>query len=149
MAVSLRRAFANITTIPDRDFLGCCFLRALPSFHPDYNDDRRTEHEIGRLMLICYGGAMAEKLMFGRTSWVGAKGDLETAMTMSAHNSGSEEEMQAFCKLMKIRSRQTLELAHNWRAVQSLAGALMEKRMLSYRSARSIIEIALSGNPGT
>jgi hypothetical protein len=146
IAFDARRSFSSITTIPDSDYLGCCFLRTLRSFHPDYDDTRRTKVEIERLMLICYGGAMAEKIMFGRSSWIGARGDLETIANMAAYDYGSEEEMQVLCKLMMIRSRQTLVLPHNWVAVQRLADVLIEKRRVSYRVARSIIETARLGN---
>jgi hypothetical protein len=144
VALDLGRTFKSLTIKATEDYLGCCFLRSLPSYRPDVHIDRWTSSQSERLMMICYAGAAAERIAFGRVVWAGCEDDMKVAVEIAQRECGCEDEVDALCRLMKIRARQTLLQIFNWVAVEQIATALLETGELRYKTVKSIAAKAMT-----
>lgn len=71
----------------------------------------------------------------------GAVEDSRKAVELIDVLSGSDEEVQAWIRLLEVRTRQ--RVAHYWRAVTAVATALLEKETLDGPEAGALIHEAL------
>lgn len=72
-------------------------------------------------------------------SWHGSC-DFHSAVDLMSYFAGSNQEIEAYLKLLRIRAENTLARPGSWECVKALAAALLEKKALSATEAIEIIQ---------
>lgn len=99
-----------------------------------------------RAVIVTLAGAEAERVATGRYNYRGGAHDLFAAIRYAQQLSETDEEVGAYLKWMRLRTRRLVR-SNAWRrAVDSLARALVERGTVRMREARAII--AASGGRG-
>ncbi len=141
-----KRRFKHVSIEAIDDDLGHVLYEAWSKdFRPDSEVGFREQRRIEGAVFTAYAGHAAEAIFTGRESWSGSSTDRDNAFQLASYATGSEEERDAYLKLMWIRARQRLRKPSNWRAVEALANALLRDRRVGYRRAREIIREAIRG----
>ena len=145
-AFHLRRSFHRITVEPDAESLGHILYRRFGDwFRPDcYTIDARHREMIDTCTQTALAGPVGEAMYLGRETLDGQTGggDFTEAVDMAMYLCGSVDEAEAYIDWLVIRTRNMLTNRVTWAEVEGLAAALLEKRRLSYRAARSVIHEA-------
>lgn len=116
-----------------------------------YVDDK-TRLCIEKQIMIAYAGGIAEKLFTGRLNRIGCQADYHSLVSLVSRISLSEQEQKAHLHWLKLRTKDLLELKHNWDRVESLAKALLAlpegKRRMSARQAQVVFDAAVDKKYG-
>jgi hypothetical protein len=141
MACATRRSFHRVTIKPSGDDLGhVLFKRWDKTIRPDIDVSPRVRERIEAAVHSAMAGHAAEAIHTGRNNWVGSTSDRTTALDLLGYLTGSDEELAAYWKLMWIRTRQRLRC--DWKCVEALAAALLERETLTYAQAKATIDDA-------
>jgi hypothetical protein len=70
----------------------------------------------------------------------GASGDRESAIDIASYLCGSPEQLAAYLGWMRIRARDFVRGPAQWPGITALAHTLLERRTLSQRDARRIVQ---------
>jgi ATP-dependent Zn protease len=120
----------------------CGHVRWAESFKHD-GDQESIEKEI----MVLWGGAVAEELVFGDSR--GKEADLADADALLegvgwlGHNCSGGEEAPAYLRWLQIRTRKTLQKQPSWRkALDAVADELLRSETIDYQTAKRIISNA-------
>lgn len=98
---------------------------------------KRTRLESDVMALLA--GNITEKHYSGRADHRGARSDRHQAMTILSQLSGSDEELSAYYKWLKIRISTEILEPRNWKLVKAIATALLKQRTITAREIRKIV----------
>lgn len=139
VSLALGRAVRRVSIVPNPkdDTLGHC--RGYPSrrlarvsFLP-FEEARRV---VEVRALVLFAGGLAEAEFLGRANRVGAQGDREDLADLLLIATGSAAEAAAYGNWLCERAR-NMVLAH-WHQIQAVAGALLERKVLSGAEVREL-----------
>lgn len=77
------------------------------------------------------------------TGWLGADGDYRAAVDLAEHVSPEPKELGAFLEWLGIRAANLFYLPWHWAAVEAIAAALLEHKVLSGPRVRQIVQRAI------
>jgi ATP-dependent Zn protease len=142
MAYIVRRAFRRVSIVEEEDRLGhVLYAKWRADFDPDAVDEDRARRGLEKAIMTAQAGEVAEHIFTKRHNWQGARGDLQLETDLASYLiSDMEDELPASLKWLRIRTRNQLLVPFYWRAVEDLAAALLEKKEMSSREARLIIQ---------
>ena len=145
-ASMLGRPFTRVSIQPDGITLGrCSFRRPGPWFRPEVKMTRRTRERIEERIVISLAGPHSQTRFTGEFDELGAREDFGRALELAEHvTGGDDEESRAYVEWLTRRTVRLMRQPQFWPAVESLAGALLERGEIAYRDARKIIDQALA-----
>jgi hypothetical protein len=108
------------------------------------NPSPRLAARIESHMIVPYAGPLAEAKHTGRRAFVAARQDRETILNLAPFPAGPV--LTAYLRYIHARAKELVE--REWRAIEAIATALLERGMLSGRSIRELRLDARVG-PGT
>jgi hypothetical protein len=145
-AYVLHRALGHVSIEPERGSLGHMKTRRFEeSFQPDAEVKRGTRERLEKEIMVCLAGPIAERRFVGRLrqdTIVGASRDFNDAARCADCLCGNSEETDAYLAWLSVRATNLIKLAWHWRAIQTLAEALLEHRRIGHRKVREIIKQA-------
>ena len=141
--VKRRLSYVTIEPNPDNHTLGHCEYRNLAIFKPDAVLTGRLRNQIEKLIIVLLAGAVAERLKFGRTYWIGSENDTTQAHDLAIYLCNEDKEAGAFINWLWQRTRNILEFGPHWAAVEAISEELMKSKYISERQTRKIIGTTL------
>lgn len=144
MAVYCRMGLGSVSIIPGEGFLGVCKTSKQPSLAKcDHVSSTEIDRRLNKKIMVAVAGDVAESLHSGKKNPSYAKSkDLAQAFGMANRICGDEEEAYALVDYLTISTRNVLRMESYWDAVTALAKELLEKKKVSGRKAKAIIESA-------
>ncbi len=129
--------FKEVSILPRNDTSGHVTPTSPPRwFEPDVRSDERSHRRVEAQARVMLAGVAAEARFKGRHDWRGASSDLGQAVFLLHYICGSNGELEAYVKLIRIQARGLVE-AH-WNEVQAVAQALLDRERLT---AAEVVEI--------
>ena len=141
-AFLLDRPFRRVSIIQDEEGHGHVLYRKFHKrFDPEYGSNpQKARFQIERAIITLMAGGEAERVHTGRRNNLGSSSDDETARDLATYIVPDwGDELVAYLKWLRIRTRNLLKSPRNWRAVEELAEALMEKGEMSAAEAKDTI----------
>lgn len=133
VALALGRPVDRVSVLPDRVNLGTCEFRK-GVFRP-------SEDWLEREGLIALGGIAAEARFTGEYAWDGAARDYRYVLGLAAQRAG-ERQAERLVRRMLAKVERLLAQPANARAVELIAGELVQRGEISGRAARHFFEQA-------
>lgn len=133
MALALGRPVHAVSIEPDRVRLGHCEIRK-GTFRP--NPDA-----LETAILILLGGPAAETLHQGDYCEVGARQDLREVQELAEMRAAGPKQVEKLQRRLMNKADAILSRAENWRAVERIARELLERRVISGRSAHHLFDL--------
>jgi hypothetical protein len=119
---------------------GALYRKWHNKFDPNHGDPKRARLQLEGAMMIALAGAEAERIHAGGRNNKGTGFDDELVTTLATFVIDERgEELPAFVNWLTIRTRNLLKLPQNWRAVEELAAALLERGEIGAAEAKGII----------
>lgn len=146
MAVHEGVALLNVSIVSDGDSQGRAgFSNPLSTFQLDVEITTKSRWRMEKLVRVWLAGPEAQK-RFNPRSWRRYHGedDFKKAVDRIGYFATSNDEIEAYLRLLEIQVRQKLALSRVWQAVEALAGELLEHRELGGGEARAIIKAAMA-----
>jgi len=107
----------------------------------DSDFDDRLVRDVEREVMVLLGGWAAQKILTGRSSWLGARSDTNKCadflFRLWGNTAGKLKDTHF--KYLKERAYNILSIKQKWSYVQAVAKALLEKENLSYQEVVEII----------
>jgi hypothetical protein len=142
-AFVLGRAFTRVSIEPQGATLGRCSFRPPGEwFRPDERVDGATRRRLEERIMISLAGPEAEALLTGVHDEEAAEEDVERAFSHACFMTGDEAEAWAYLTWLRHRTLNLMRPPGFVAAIEALAAELLERREVSYRRARSVIESA-------
>jgi hypothetical protein len=147
----LHVVFRYVTIIPAEGFLGC--VRTYPhgrKFREHIENGDYTLRERDRLendIVIYFAGNEAEKKYCGRYNHQGATSDRHNSIDLAGYIAGEGEALEAYLRWLRLRARDLIANSLNWKAVQMVAEALLERKTLTHEEGRMIFDKAYGIEP--
>lgn len=128
----------GISTERDRDSLGQCHTRKpfRGNSESDASDSQRIKAEKETMVLLA--GYAGQRRFFPRSHNGGWK-DRQDAASLMCHFVGSERELDAYMKLLQIRTEQLLAMEHVESRIKAVAESLIKRRKLSGAEVEEIV----------
>lgn len=136
----------TLTIEPEEDVSGrVTHSSPLNGMNIDYDCSDRARLRMEKLVVVCCAGPIAQR-KFNPKGYrrIHGSGDYSTAVDLRSYFSGNDEEVEAYLKLLEVRTKNALNLPHNWGIVKSLAEILLEKKTLKRKEIRVVIQEAIS-----
>jgi ATP-dependent Zn protease len=138
----LGEKFKYVTVAPDADSIGHVRRERWPKwFHPDFDSSDRIRLRVERHIVISFAGQLVEAKFLGKHPRYGMHADNEIAVDMAFHVGGSVKTVEAFLHYCWSVSEDLV--ACNWRFVEVIAEALLDKETLQYVD---VIEVIMPGS---
>lgn len=140
-ASSLGMPFSGVTILP-RDIArrytpsGASARGARYRGTLEWKDRERIDAEI----VIAYCAPAAEAALAGPRNLVAARVEHDNTRELASSICESDEEKFAYLAWLEIRARNLVTEPKNWRAVQRLAAALIERKEMGESDARKLIK---------
>jgi hypothetical protein len=98
-----------------------------------------------RKVVVCLAGMVAQQRFKPSSvrSWHGSS-DFQAAVCQISSFTASDREREAYLKLLRIRTEQTLARPGAWECVEALAAALLDRKTLSATEVTKIIQAAFA-----
>jgi len=149
LKIALRRKGVNIVPDKERGSSGSIFHVKAVSKDIASNRSGRDVLRAERLVQVSFAGEIAQRRYKPRSvrSHHGYS-DRDHAANLLSYFATSQEELQVWLKLLRIRTENMFAPAPVWRAVEKLAAALTVKRTISGKDATEIISSSFRDAPG-
>lgn len=134
--IGLRKTGISIER--DKDSLGHCDTRKAFRGNSEFNATDVQRFKAEKHAIICLAGYAGQRKFFPR-SHDGGRNDRRNAATLMCHFVGSERELNAYMRLLQIRTEQLLDLAHIQSSIESVAEALIKRKRLSAEEVEIIM----------
>ena len=132
----------TLSIVPEADTAGR--LVHPPYFkgvHPDADTSPCVQRRIENMVFVCYAGPEAERRFNPKGLWKDhAQGDWKQAIEILTHQVGSDEELEAYCNLMRIRAKNFIALDHVWEDIEKLADELLVRQKMSGRDVDAVLQ---------
>jgi hypothetical protein len=139
LGIGLRREGVTIARDETAGSAGSCVHRQVVGrdIEGDASDRNRSKAE--KLAQICLAGDIAARRHNPRGVWRGADSDHRDAIDTLTFLTATRKELEAWLKLLHIRTEQMLSNPDVWRAVERLATELIQRQTISGKEATEII----------
>ena len=131
VALALGRPIHRVSVLPDGQFLGLCqFGKGV--FRP-------SEDWLEREILIALGGIAAEARHTGDYAWDAADRDRQYVRQLAVQRAG-ERQAERLERRLLAKAEHLLGQEGNWRAVELIAAELLQRGVISGRTARHLFD---------
>ncbi|HKI31357.1 MAG TPA: hypothetical protein VKA46_05790 [Gemmataceae bacterium] len=131
VALALSRPIHRVSVLPDGQFLGLCrFGKGV--FRP-------SEDWLEREILIALGGIAAEARHTGDYAWDGAARDQQYVRRLAVQRAG-ERQAERLERRLLAKTEHLLAQEGHWRAVELIAAELLQRGVISGRTARHLFD---------
>ena len=131
VALALGRPVQRVSILPDRQHLGHCeFGKGV--FRP-------SEDWLEREILIALGGLAAEARLTGDYAWDAADRDRQYVRQLAVQRAG-ERQAERLERRLLAKAEHLLGQEGNWRAVELIAAELLQRGVISGRTARHLFD---------
>jgi hypothetical protein len=139
LRIGLRKK--GVTIMPKKgEYTGCCFSRAGVGRDIEWDASDRNCMRAEKKVQSLLAGVIAQRRYNPRSVRGNpASSDFHAAVNILSCVSGGTKEIEAWLKLLHIRTENMLANPDIWRAVERLAAALMERRTIPGKEATEII----------
>lgn len=134
MALALGRPIHRVSIQPNHLRLGQCEIKK-GSF-------RASKDVLETQILILLGGVAAEARHTGKYCWESAVQDLRGVRSLSLMRAGSQHQVERFERRMLDKAEHILDQPGVWLAVERIAQELLQKTIISGRTALHFFEQA-------
>lgn len=134
----------HLTIIPDADRQIAGHLKHGPtsaSFKPDIDFGRATKTELERQVMLSLAGPAVDELV--NSPLATSSADVVRALDLAEHAVGSDAELHTYIDRLISRMKDLLAEPPHWRAVETLADALLEEERIGRKRIRQIIGVAI------
>jgi ATP-dependent Zn protease len=136
VALALGRPIHRVSVLPDGQFLGLCqFGKSV--FRP-------SEDWLEREILIALGGIAAEARHTGNYAWDGAARDQQYVRRLAEQRAG-ERQAERLERRLLAKTEHLLAQERHWRAVELIAAELLQRGVISGRTARHLFDRGCNG----
>jgi len=142
IAIHLGLGIRRVSIVPNLEYLGICQQTRQRSLgRLAYDGGDTLTKRVEKNMMVMLAGIEAQR-KFSRRSLRkhDAQADHRNVLEFAFKLSGSMEEALALVHLLKIRTKQLVDLTFIWNGIKGLAKALMERREISGAETRAIFE---------
>lgn len=142
-AFELRRAIKSVDIIPDTedDRQGALHNTKINFEGVAWDNGNKYRSKIERAVIIFFAGYIAEKKYSCKTTFAFKNlTDTHRALDYLDYLTGSDEESGAYAGWLFVKTQNLMNLPYNWNAVIAVADALLQKRKLSQKECREIIQ---------
>jgi ATP-dependent Zn protease len=136
VALALGRPIHRVSVLPDGQFLGLC-LFGKGVFRP-------SEDWLEREILIALGGIAAEARHTGNYAWDGAARDQQYVRRLAEQRAG-ERQAERLERRLLAKTEHLLAQERHWRAVELIAAELLQRGVISGRTARHLFDRGCNG----
>jgi ATP-dependent Zn protease len=135
--------FKHVTIEPNAEAgsLGHLLHSSAKWFNPEIDQSDRAILHAERHIITAFAGQIAEAKFLGRRVRYGMKRDNEGAVDLGIRMCGSSEVREAYLRYCFLASRNLVDA--NWKAIEAVAEALLERRTLSQED---VIEVIMPGS---
>lgn len=139
LGIGLRKK--GVTIAPKKgEYLGCCFAKAGVGRDIEWNASDRNSIRAEKNVQSLLAGVIAQRRYNPRSVRGNpASSDHQAAIDTLSHFAAEQREVEAWLKLLHIRTGNMLANPDIWRAVERLASALMERRTIPGKEVTEII----------
>ena len=131
VALALGRPIHRVSVLPDGQFLGLCrFGKGV--FRP-------SEDWLEREILIALGGLAAEARHTGDYAWDAADRDRQYVRQLAVQRAG-ERQAERLERRLLSKAEHLLGQEGHWRAVELIAAELLQRGVISGRTARHLFD---------
>jgi hypothetical protein len=107
--------------------------------NPEVGDtDRRRSRIEKNVVMILAGTAAQRKFRPSSVRRMHGSSDRNQAINLLGCLVGSDQELDAWLKLLRIRAEHLVENAFNWKVIEAVAAALMERKRLGAKDVKDI-----------
>ena len=107
---------------------------------PDVDNSDAMRLRVERLAIIQLSGDhRAAQIQPAQRPFVSCIGDYQSAVSLTEHFVGGDEELEAYLNLLAIRAKSLIEF--HWDDVIAVADALLERRSLTAPQVRQILRM--------
>ncbi len=131
VALALGRPVQRVSILPDRVRLGHCEFKK-GKFRP-------SEDWLEREILIALGGIAAEARLTGDYAWDGAAHDHRYVSGLAVQRAGARQSARLIQRLL-AKAEHILGHESNWRAVEFIAAELLQRGVISGRTAQHLFD---------
>jgi hypothetical protein len=157
MCIEERMRVLRVSIVPDEvpDSGGYVrHARVFGRMTPDFDDRKVTRRGVERLVRVAFAGDIAVAIWnsrihsrFHAAGVAGNEMDEQRASSLLANQSGSDDEVNAWYQLLKIRTINSLTMPSTWTAVEALAAALLDRKSMSGADARRLVRATIEHDP--
>jgi hypothetical protein len=145
--VAFRVPFRKAMLVPSDDYLGGVGYKIgrklIDGFETGYPTPSQRDR-LERQVICLLAGPLVERNFIGRRNNRGASSDRSTAADLLLYLAGgSSNEVVPYARWLEARARDTLLSGVFWPAVQSVANALLERKMLDAAELRELVHACL------
>jgi ATP-dependent Zn protease len=139
LGVGLRKRGVSIIPDVEDDTAGRVHTRSSLRGNPEYDNSRRIRFNAEDRVVVKLAGIEAQRRFNPRSvrNYHGSS-DFRTAIDLLCYFVGSDAELNAYVRLLRLRARQTVQ--QFWVDIEAVAAALMEKKRLSGPEVKAIIQ---------
>jgi hypothetical protein len=144
-----RKVVRSISIVPDDEqgILGVVNFGKVNAFFEEleYADSEDPEllHDLIREIILCLAGEAAEVVFFGEAAKGGSAEDRESAMALATRMFPLPGEAEAFVAWLRYRADYVVGLRINRSRIDALAQALLERKKVSVKQAKQVVESAV------
>src|SRR5690242_10583354 len=131
MALALGRPVHRVSVEADREGLGLCEFRK--------GVVRPSEDWLEREILIALGGLAAEARLTGDYAWDAADRDRQYVRQLAVQRAG-ERQAERLERRLLSKAEHLLSQEGHWRAVELIAAELLQRGVISGRTARHLFD---------
>lgn len=141
MAKLNRIRLKSISIVPDEKSLGRVIHAPIwNGTTPDYDVSRESEMKMQRRVKTLFAGRLAEQLYEEQKGLTHQNLDSDTqdneqALQFVSYFCGTDDEVDAYLKLLHIRTRNEITEEYTWNALEKLAQRLFKKKTISANQA--------------
>lgn len=137
--ICIGKPFTNMSIVSTEDYLGAVNWNSWTEFDPEVKTDARTIRRMKQWIVIFFAGPKAESLYTkSDPDPIGSEEDFHEAVNMAHYSGGSSGDVEDAINCAYKKTEKLLQ--SNWSAVERLAQELLEKKTLTYRAAKKIVE---------
>ncbi len=127
----------EVEIVGDDDHLGTVRSLRFPEEPPPETDPHLPTAPIERRLLCTAAGMVAESMVSGRDEWDEGCEDLDAAVRLAMRVVDDCDRVIPFLDIVREHTEELLR--RNWKAVETLAGALLERRRMSGEEVRKLL----------
>ncbi|MGD0675836.1 MAG: hypothetical protein ABSC94_10485 [Polyangiaceae bacterium] len=134
----------RVTIVPSGDALGEVLHDRGPALFTASAQGGLSPRAVENRVLVLLAGSESEKKFRGRYDHAAARCDYDRAVELLTNHAGSQEEVDAWMKLQRIRTSRIV--SDMWGEIRAVAAALLRQKTVTGTQVAAIIERLVAGH---
>jgi len=127
----------EVEIVGDAEHTGSVQSLRFAEEHASGHDPAIPTAPIERRLLCAAAGMVAESMVSGEQGWDDGSEDLDAAVRLAMQVVGDCERVLPYLEIVRDHAENLMRM--NWSAVETLAGALMDRRRMSGEEVRRLL----------